>query len=203
MTRYEAAVLMATLRAAYPQYYARQTAEDSESAVALWAMMFEDDRAEEVAAAVKAFIATDVKGLPPSIGQIKAKLDTLRAEASGGELTAQEAWTLVQKAVRRSYYNAQEEFDKLPDTVRAVVGGPSMLRDWSVMDVETLSSVVSSNFQRGYTARAAHVTEMRKLPGSVKAFIASPEFKKLGAFPEENAMIDDNKRKGETNCESI
>ena len=98
MTRYEASVLMATLRAAYPQYYARQTAADADAAVCLWAMMFEDERAENVAAAVKAYIATDTKGFPPSIGQIKNKLDTLRAEANGGEMTAQEAWALVQKA---------------------------------------------------------------------------------------------------------
>ena len=88
MTKYETAVIMATLRAAYPQYYARQSVEDAEAALNLWAMQFADEPADDVAAAVSAYIACDTKGFPPSIGQIKEKLDMLRAEANGGELTA-------------------------------------------------------------------------------------------------------------------
>ena len=194
MTKYETSVIMATLRAAYPQYYARQSVEDAEAALNLWAMQFAEETAEEVSAAVSAFIACDTKGYPPSIGQIKEKLDMLRAEAGGGELTALEAWSLVQKACKRSYYNAEEEFAKLPDTVRAVVGSAGVLHDWAAMDLETLCSVVASNFQRSYAARAAHVSEIRRLPQAVRELIASPEFKRIGAWPgrqigtgEENA----------------
>lgn len=183
MTKYETSVIMATLRAAYPQYYARQSVEDAEAALNLWAMQFAEETAEEVSAAVSAFIACDTKGFPPSIGQIKEKLDMLRAEAGGGELTALDAWSLVQKACKRSYYNAEEEFAKLPDTVRAVVGSAGVLHDWAAMDLDTLCSVVASNFQRSYAARAAHVSEIRRLPQAVRELIASPEFKRIGAWP--------------------
>lgn len=195
MTKYETAVIMGTLRVAYPQYYARQSAEDAEAAVNLWAVMFSEETADEVAAAVRAFIATDTKGYPPSIGQIKAKLDMLRAEANGGEMTALEAWALVQRACNRSYYNAREEFDKLPDTVRAVVGSANVLREWAVMDTGTLNSVIGSNFQRSYSARASHVAEMRRLPQDVREFIASPEFKRIGAWPEERRQIGKGEEK--------
>ena len=35
--------------------------------------MFKDDDGNQVLAAVKAFVATDTKGFPPSVGQIKQR----------------------------------------------------------------------------------------------------------------------------------
>ena len=128
MNKVETLKLMAILRAAYPLYYAKQSLDDAEAAANLWAAMFAEDDAKHVSAAVKAFIASDTKGFPPSVGQIKDSLDKIMQEIAGRELTPVEAWGLVSKACRRAYYNAQEEYDKLPDTVRAVLGGPSTRR---------------------------------------------------------------------------
>lgn len=185
MTRQETLMLMSTLRAAYPMYYGKQSVEDAKAAVNLWQMMFADDDAQMVSAAVKAFIATDSKGFPPVIGQIKAKLDMILREAyGGGELTPMEAWAKVQKAIRNSSYNAEAEFAKLPDTIRAVLGGASALHDYAMMDTETVNSVVASNFQRSFTARRDHVTEMRMLPPDVKEFISTEQFKAIGAWED-------------------
>ena len=162
MTRQETLMMMGLLKVAYPQYYARQSREEVSAAVGLWQMMFEQDEAQAVAAAVKAFIATDTKGFPPGIGQIKENLDKLRVEAEGGELTAMEAWQLVRRAIGNSYYHAAEEFEKLPDTVRAVLGGPSALHDYANMDEATVNSVVASHFQRSFAARRDHAAQMRK-----------------------------------------
>lgn len=197
MTRSETLILMSTLRAAYPMYYAKQSIEDAKAAVNLWQMMFNDDDAQLVAAAVKAFIATDTKGFPPVVGQIKAKFDMIMREAyGGGELTPMEAWSKVQKAIRNSAWHAQEEFDKLPDTIRAVIGGPSALRDYAMMDSETVNSVVASNFQRSFTARRDHVTEMRMLPADVKEFISTEQFKAIGAWPkDEPKKLEDSPKR--------
>jgi hypothetical protein len=185
MNRKETLAVMALLRTAYPQYYAKETAETVNASVALWEMMFVDDDFQLVKAAVTAFIATDTKGFPPVIGQIKGKLDMIQSEAyGGGELTPMEAWTKVQRAIKNSYYNSAEEFAKLPDTIRAVIGSPSTLRDYATMDSETVNSVVASNFQRSFSARRDHVVEMRKLPQSVKTLIADERFKAIGAWPE-------------------
>lgn len=184
MTRPETLILMSTLRAAYPMYYAKQGVEDAKAAVNLWHMMFADDDAQLVSAAVKAFIATDTKGFPPVVGQIKAKLDMILREAyGGGELTPMEAWAKVQKAIRNSAYNSEAEFAKLPETIRAVLGGASALHDYAMMDTETVNSVIASNFQRSFTARRDQVTEMRMLPADVKEFISTEQFKALGAWP--------------------
>lgn len=192
MTKIETLKLMATLRAAYPQYYAKVGLEDAEITAALWQRMFQDDDAGRVGAAVAAFIASDASGFPPSIGQIKDKLDKIRQEAEGHDLTPAEAWGLVAKACRRATYNAQEEYDKLPDTVRAVLGGAQTLHDYAQMDLETLNSVVASNFQRSYAARASYVAEMRKWPKEVKALIASERFKAIGAW-EQPKELDEAK----------
>lgn len=197
MTRAETLMLMSTLRAAYPMYYSKQGVEDAKAAVNLWQMMFAEDDAQMVSAAVKAFIASDTKGFPPVVGQIKEKMDTIMREAyGGGEMTAMEAWARVQKAIRNGYYNAEEEFAKLPDTIRAVLGGASAIHDYAMMDVETVNSVVASNFRRSYDARKEHVKEMRMLPGDVKELIASAKHLALGtgsaaaALPSGRAAMD-------------
>ena len=75
---------------------------------------------------------------------------------------------MVQKATRNSLYNADKEFAALPEDVQRSVGSPSVLREWAMMDTETLNSVVASNFMRGYRARAVQVREMQKLPPAVR-----------------------------------
>lgn len=181
MNKAETLKLMAVLRAAYPMYYAKQSLTDADAAANLWQRMFAGDGEEQVSAAVSAFIASDTSGFPPSIGQIKDKLDKLRQEAEGRELTPAEAWALVARACKRAYYNAQEEFDALPGTVQAVLGSASALHDYATMDTETLGSVVASNFQRSYAARSAYVIEMRKWPEEVKQLVESARFKAIGA----------------------
>lgn len=157
--------LLATLKAAYPNFYQGQTESNMNVAVNLWAEMFADDDPAIVAAAVKALIATDTKGFPPSIGAVKAKI---RQITTPEEMTEQEAWGLVYKALGRSLYNAQEAFDALPRNVQSIVGTASQLRDWAMLDSGTVQSVIASNFQRSYRARAAYDREYAALPSDVK-----------------------------------
>lgn len=165
MTREDTLDLLSVLKAAYPNFYRDMTRKDADHVISLWTEMFKDEPAELVALAVKAHIATDKKGFPPHIGAIK---DAIVKIQQPDEMTELEAWGLVQKALRNGYYGAQEEFDKLPPVVQRLVGSPNQLREWSLMDTETISSVVASNFQRSYKARAAHEREFLALPSEVK-----------------------------------
>lgn len=205
MKKTEIVKLLAIVRAAYPAFYSKQGEEDTSAAVNLWHSMFADDDTATVCAAVKAFIAADTKGFPPTIGQIKDKLDKIWQEIHEKELTPVEAWGLVAKACKRSYYNAQEEFDKLPDTVRAVLGSAAALRDYAEMDIATLNSVVASNFQRSFASRRDYVVEMRKWPDSVKQLIESEKFKELGAWPgeEREALPDARAAVVDLNAEEV
>lgn len=169
MTYDETLAIMSVLKAAYPAYYRGMNRQDAEAAVALWAEMFADEPAQVVALAVKSLIATDTKGFPPHIGAVKDSIVKLKQPQ---EMTEAEAWALVSKATRNSTYNAGEEFDKLPPVVQRIVGTPMQLREWAAMDSDTLQSVVASNFQRSYKARAAKEREFMALPSEIRQLSA-------------------------------
>lgn len=165
MTRKETGIIMDILATAYPRFYSGPDAPDPAKAVSLWAEMFAEDDVALVAAAVKALIATDDKGYPPHIGAVKAKL---RQITGGPEKTEADAWNLIARAVRNGLYGAKEEFAKLPPTLQRIVGSPAQLREWAMMDSETLHSVVASNVQRSYKAISSREREIAKLPGDVR-----------------------------------
>ena len=84
------------------------------------------------------------------------------------EMTEQEAWSLVLKALSNGTYGSQKEFDKLPPVLQRLVGSPNQLKEWALMDSDTVNSVVASNFQRSYRARAANEREFLALPSDVR-----------------------------------
>lgn len=147
MTTNETLQIMAMLKVAYPRYYANQSEQDINAAVNLWTDMFSADDVQLVNVAVKAYINADTKGFPPSIGQIREKINLLMQPDGANE---QEAWNMVRKAVSNSGYRAKEEFDKLPTDLQNLVGSANQLREWGLMDSGQLQTVVASNFMRSY-----------------------------------------------------
>lgn len=163
----ETAAVMDILSVAYPQFYKNQSQGELLIASKLWAEMFADDDVRVVLAAVKAHIATDAKGFPPNIGAIKTAIVKLKTPE---EMTEAEAWACVSRACRNSIYNSQAEFDKLPPIVQRLVGSPNQLKEWAMMDADELGTVVASNFQRSFRARAQSERETMALPDSVREF---------------------------------
>ncbi|MCM1275810.1 MAG: replicative helicase loader/inhibitor [Lachnospiraceae bacterium] len=170
---------MAVLKTAYPNYY--KNSGDLEQAAKLWAELFADDDVLVVAAAVKAFIANDEKGFPPVIGQIKAMVRDL---ASPKEMTELEAWDIVNKALRNSLYNHVEEYEKLPPVIRRIVGSPATLHEWAQSNLDELQTVIASNFQRSYRAKAKGEREFMAFPQSTKDFLSQL----AGKMDLENAL---------------
>ena len=169
MTRTEIAIIMDILSTAYPRFYTGPDAPNPVKTMALWSEMFAEDDVAIVAAAVKALIATDDKGFPPHIGAVKAKVRQITQPAG---MTEQEAWNLVAKAIRNSAYGSREEFDKLPIDIQRLVGSPNQLRDWAMMDSDTVHSVVASNFQRSYKTRKTADADYQALPSDIKTMIS-------------------------------
>ena len=165
MTYDETLAIMGVLKAAYPNYYRDMKRSEAEGIVALWAEMFADYSAAEVALAVKAHIANDKKGYPPHIGAITESIQKLRHQ---DDMTELEAWGMVMKAIRNGIYNSREEYEALPPILQKLVGGPDQLREWAIMDTETINSVVASNFQRSFKARAKNEREYMALPSDVR-----------------------------------
>ncbi len=171
MTFKEMSDILSIIGAVYPQFYAKLSENDVKATTKVWHSFFASDDASLVSDAVRTFIANDTKGFPPSIGQIREKLDVINQAVHGFELTPQSAWGLVKRALKDSAYHAAERFSELPEVVQEVVGSPSQLHDWAVSDDGVSESVIASNFQRSYAARAQVHKELRRAPGDVLARI--------------------------------
>ncbi len=189
MTEMETKKIMAALWVAYPGFYAKAERSDQQAAVDLWQKCFAAEPYALVSAAVYALIKTRPNSYPPAIGEVTAKIQQLTAV---NELTALEAWDLVAKALRNSAYGSDEEFAKLPPAVQRVVHSPSQLREWSLMDFDTVQSVIASNFQRAYTARRKNDREMECLPPVAKQFIKglAAQIRGLPLIDQEDASSD-------------
>lgn len=165
MNREETAAIMSILQAAYPHFYKGKTAEEMATALDLWAMMFVDDSAKLVTEAVKALLTT--LKYPPTIADVKEKILMLTRPP---DMTEQEAWNLVYKAIQSANYYAQENFDNLPPILQKLVGSPNQLKEWAQMEPKPLE-VACSNFMRSYTARVKQEKEYQVLPSSNKQII--------------------------------
>ena len=186
MTLEETLKVFSVLKANYPNFFKNISRIDAEAQVNLWCEMFQDTPYELVGAAVKAYIAVDTDGYPPNVGKIKAQIRKLTQTE---ELSEQEAVNLIIKAASNSNYHSQEEFDKLPPILQKLVGSPSQLREWAVMDRDVVNSVVSSNLMRSYRVMAERERQQQALPNSIKGIIAESTQRLMIEGERENEAI--------------
>jgi hypothetical protein len=164
----ETGKILAVIKKEYPHEFKDFSVQDKRDKVAFWQDMFADDDYSVVGAAVKSYIATDTTGYAPKVGQLKA---LIRKLTQPDEMSEQEAVNLILKAATQSNYGAKEEFEKLPPICQRLVGSPSKLREWAMMEEATLNSVVASNLMRSYKAIAEKEREYQALPSNVKAVL--------------------------------
>lgn len=191
MTKAEAAKVMAVLQINYPDNFRNKSDDVIKATIDLWSRAFADEPYQLVSAAVMAHMVSDTNRFMPPVGVIKAKIAELMKP---DEMTEQEAWSLVAKALRNSAYGAEEEYAKLPPAVQRAVGGSSQLRDWAMMDTETVQSVVASNFQRSYRVTSQRERDWEKLPAGLKTYVAEltdSAFGRLEAPPPMGEMEAD------------
>lgn len=162
MTRDDTKKILMRIQSVFPNW--KPTA-DLRFVVDTWCEYLVEYSYEQVLVALKAYISTDTSGFAPSIGQLVDKIHNFTQPC---ELNEMEAWSLVSKAIRNSAYNAESEFEKLPEAVKRAVGSPSNLRNWSQTDIESIENVVQSNFLRTYRTVLVREKENRKLPESVR-----------------------------------
>lgn len=160
MTREETKKIVMIIASTYPNWHPA----DMSFTVDAWALMLESFNYQQIAAALKAFILSNTSGFAPAVGQLIGLLDRIGGSQEPSEM---EAWSLVSNALRRSTYYAESEFEKLPEIVQKAVGSPSMLRNWAQSDMESVESVIQSNFMRTYRQVIARSRERRKIPQNV------------------------------------
>lgn len=186
MTEKETGKLLTVISGIWPNW---QQGRAVDPTVRIWQMLFPSETYQEMEAAVIAYASTDTKGFAPAPGALKEILAQMRDASGDGELTETEAWALVRKAMTRGLYNAAEEFEKLPPVCQQVVGDKAVLHDWSMLDADKVDTVIASNFQRSYRARAENARTMAKLPEGIRNMLL-PELRGIGALPSERKALE-------------
>lgn len=166
MTNEGMAKVFQIIQATYPSF----KPSDPQGMFSVWMEMLSDYSDEVVALALKAFIRTSTSDFAPTIGQI---IDTINNITTEKLLNEMEAWALVSKALRNGTYNYNEEFEKLPETVRKAVGSPMNIHNWATNDYQAIETVIQSNFLRSYKQVVKQEQEMSKMPLEVKKLISS------------------------------
>lgn len=164
MNREETKKILRIMVDSYPNYKPVDMAET----IDVWQMMLEDFSYQQVAMALKAYIMSDTSGFAPSIGQLVGKMQMI---STPNELNEMEAWALVSKAIRNGYYGAETEFAKLPEMVQKAIGQPSQLRQWAHSDMESIETVIQSNFMRSYRMVVKREKEVQRMPSDVRVLI--------------------------------
>lgn len=164
MTREETVKIIRIICGSFPNF----KPSDLSETVDIWNMMLDEYTYNQISGALKSYILADSTGFAPSIGQLIAKVKTIEEPA---QLNETEAWGLVSKAIRNGYYGAVEEFSKLPPLVQKAVGTPDNLRNWSQTNLESVETVIQSNFLRAYRIEAQRAAEISKMPSDIKTMI--------------------------------
>ena len=161
MTKNEMGAIIAMINAAYPNHFARVA--DIDMLVDMWASLFAGYSGEQVTAALKQYMVNDTKGYGPAPGQLIYYLDKA---AHPEDLNATDAWNMVMRAAANGNYGAEEEFQKLPETVQRTIGSAYYLQQLALSDLES-NSVLESHFKRDYRIQLERDREDRKVQSNI------------------------------------
>ncbi len=165
MNREEIIDILEILKTAYPRFYANMTKDEAEKTIRLWNEMFKDDAPELVAIAVKKLIME--LQFPPTIADIKNTMYKLTDRTEDNT----ELWNKFLKALSNSGYNSKEEYEKLPEIVQRFVGSSERLKDYAMMELDTVNTVVKGQFLKQIDSLKIRQKENAMLPKETRKFI--------------------------------
>ncbi len=143
MEKVEILSMLNILKKAYPSYYKNFSKEEAKEVVDFYEEIFKEDDSKLVLLALKEIINTSE--FPPTIATIKNKMFdiTHKEQYSNDEL-----WEALVKALSRSSYYADEEFEKLPELVKLYIRSPYQLQRLAEMESEKVHSVEKGIFMK-------------------------------------------------------
>lgn len=162
MTKDEIKTILKVIETTYPNWHPN----DAAKTVEVWEVLFRSYPAKVIQDALVRYIMSDTKGFAPAPGQIIACIDT-----GIQELSEQEAWSLVTKAISNSNYHSVEEFAKLPKEIQIAVGSAANLKELGQMDMSTVQSVEKSHFERNYRTAVERIRHEKQTPDGVRQMI--------------------------------
>lgn len=138
--------ILASITAIYPAFVKDR---DPDVLSRIWQQIFARAPYSLVNQALTAYIATDVKGFPPTPGALNAFI--LKTRQLQG-LTVDEGWSILLKALSRGLYNSQEVFDALPREVKKIVRSPNTIFQWAHLGRSEINTVIASHFRQSWNA---------------------------------------------------
>lgn len=176
MSRDEVKQLLMRIQATYPNW---KPQPNIQMVVDVWYEYLADYKYNVMLAGLNAYITTDTSGFAPSVGQVIQTLKNYRNKDEVGEM---QAWGMIYKAISNGSYHAKEEYDNLPPLLQKVVGSPQSLKEWAMMDIATVNSVVQSNVLRTYKVLRQSEIETERIPERVRLALdkALSENKQIG-----------------------
>ena len=168
MIRDETKMIIKMLSSVYINEFSKLTEEKVLNMIDVWTMLLEDEDANKIATVTKAYLKSNPNAFMPT----PAMLINMAYEMFAPKgMSEQEAWNTLYKAICNSGYNAQYEYDHLPSEIKPLCT-PSQLRELGMMNIETLNTVVASNFMRSFKAKEKQRTDYAKLPNETKNMIS-------------------------------
>ena len=171
MTRDEVKEIIMIMTYTYSNY----KPADITATVDTWTAILASYQFEHIRAALHSYILSDTKGFAPTPGQLIDKIPV-----QSFDMTEMEAWGKVNKALSNSSYHAKEEFDKLPLVVQKTLGRFEVLQEWAGMEIDTVQSVIQSNFIRNYRTVLQREMEHNKLPTRLREILEAAGAKMTG-----------------------
>ncbi len=164
------------ITATFPNFKVENKTETINS----WLYFLGEYDSNEVVLALKSYVKSNSSGFAPSCSQLIAELEKPRELA---QMDGAEAWSLVRKAIGRSTYNSQAEFDKLPPTIQKAVGSANILYSWAV-DENYAEDVVMSLFLKNLKSVQQRESQFRRLPSEMQL--------RVEQFIEQCPKLEDN-----------
>ncbi len=185
MTRDEVKEIIMIMTYTYPNY----KPADITATVDTWTAILSSYQFEHIRAALHSYILSDTKGFAPTPGQLIDKIPV-----KSFDMTEMEAWGIVNRALSNSSYHAKEEFDKLPLVVQKTLGRFEVLQEWAGMEIDTVQSVIQSNFIRNYRTVLQREKERNKLPTRLREILeaAGAKMTEIGTtINNKNGLLED------------
>lgn len=185
MTRDEVKEIIMIMTYTYSNY----KPADITATVDTWTAILASYQFEHIRAALHSYILSDTKGFAPTPGQLIDKIPV-----QSFDMTEMEAWGKVNKALSNSSYHAKEEFDKLPSVVQKTLGRHEVLQEWAGMEIDTVQSVIQSNFIRNYRTVLQREKERNRLPTRLREILeaAGAKMTEIGTtINNKNGLLED------------
>lgn len=147
MTRDETVKLLFLINTAYPSSFSGLTTDKMSQTADVWHMILDDVDFMQIQLAFRSYCKTDTSGFAPTPGQLIALIQERKAPYVS---TADEAWSKVLLAARDGNYHAEERFNAFDDITKMCVGSASSLSALALLDENTLTAVVRSQFLKEY-----------------------------------------------------